>query len=936
MDTIGNRKLSHYLGNISMYLSVLTVAVAIAVMTGWIFDITFLISVSPGFVSMKFNTALGFLFLGAALFIFHQKKIAHRKTISAAFASVVLLISILTLIQYVFNTDLGIDELFIKDHTAEVETYSPGRMASATGTCFLIAASALGLLVFRKRKFVFVSQVVSLGLILFILVPVLGYITGSQELYVFTGSASMAVHTALLFLVSVSGILIASPGSGIVSVITGRSISGYIIRKLVPASLLIPLILLILLLIFETAGINDIQLVVILLIIGFTLFLFWFLQLLESIERSRARAMDKVNAANERFSHYIENSPLAMIEWDSKFRVKRWSWQAEVLFGWKAGEVISKHPDDWNFVHRDDKEEVGSTMQKLLTGEESGIILAGRNYTKKGETVHCVWYNSVLHDNKGKLISILSQINNITRQKNTERKLAESEEQYRSLVEISQDAILVNQDDRIVFFNPAALRLFGAGKREQITMKPSIDLFHKDYHERIKGRINELRMGRPVPVIEEKIVRFDGTTVDVEVAATSFVYKKKPAILVVVRDITDRKMALDKLKKNEFLLRMAANLALVGGWIVDLSAGRVTWSPQVAAIHGMPADYSPTTDEAIGFYAPEYTDRIKRAFNKCATDGISYDEELELTDRSGRRVWVRTIGVAERDDSGNIINVIGGFQDISQRKKIEQDIKKLNEELEQRVRERTRQLEASNKDLEAFGYSVSHDLRAPLRAINGFTRILLEDHASRLDADGKRICYTVMDNARKMGQLIEELLAFSRLGSRKFNFSDIDMGRLAVSVFHEVTTDQQRQRINFKADGLCPAYGDPAMIRQALTNLIANAVKFTSTVKKPRIRVFCNSGQDSCVFGIQDNGVGFDMKYADRIFGVFKKLHSAREYEGSGVGLAIVQRIIDRHGGTITAQGAPGKGAVFSFTLPNKKSGRNGKIIYPETQTEEL
>lgn len=235
--------------------------------------------------------------------------------------------------------------------------------------------------------------------------------------------------------------------------------------------------------------------------------------------------------------------------------------------------------------------------------------------------------------------------------------------------------------------------------------------------------------------------------------------------------------------------------------------------------------------------------------------------------------------------------------------------------LEELVEERTAQLIASNKELEAFSYSVSHDLRAPLRAITGFTRILSEDHAGDLGTEGKRICGIISDSALKMGQLIDDLLHFSRISRKEMSISIIDMGAMANSIYHEVTTSEQRERITFMDDVPHKCEGDPNMMRLVWSNLISNAVKFSSKKEKPVISVWSDRENDEIKYYIRDNGAGFDMKYKEKLFGVFQRLHAANEFDGTGVGLALVQRIIHKHGGTIDAISEPGKGATFVFTL---------------------
>ena len=287
------------------------------------------------------------------------------------------------------------------------------------------------------------------------------------------------------------------------------------------------------------------------------------------------------------------------------------------------------------------------------------------------------------------------------------------------------------------------------------------------------------------------------------------------------------------------------------------------------------------------------------------------EEALRTTlDELERKVEERT---AELSKSNLLLK-----QEIKEHRQAEEEIRKLNEELEQRVLQRTAELESANRELESFSYSVSHDLRSPLRAISGFSKILFENYADKLDEEGNRLLNIIQDNTEKMENIIEALLALSRIGRKDVELHDIDMYKLAKEVFDEVKAINPERKLQFNIQPLPPARGDLGMIRQVLFNLLSNAIKFTNPLEVPVVKVDGYSDSLNNVYFVKDNGIGFDMQYADKLFNAFQRLHTEDEFEGTGIGLAIVKSIVNRHGGKIWAVGNKNEGATFYFTLPKK------------------
>lgn len=391
-----------------------------------------------------------------------------------------------------------------------------------------------------------------------------------------------------------------------------------------------------------------------------------------------------------------------------------------------------------------------------------------------------------------------------------------------------------------------------------------------------------------------------------------------------VSDITPRKQVEQALLNSR--ARLAAVVAHMTEGLVICSADghrHVEWNPAALALCEMDAEEARrlSFDQAMALFELRDLDGRLLPPEERPLPMVMAGQPLQqrpLRLRHLQRGWEKVLSYSgariDGDDGRPLFGLIQ-MHDVTARRRHEEEIARLNAELETRVAQRTEELQAAVKELEAFSYSVSHDLRAPLRALDGFSKALLDDHAEALPDEGRRYVGIIRDATRRMAQLIDDLLDFSRLGRAPLNRRTVDTVQLVRHCFDALAHQREGRDIELRLGDLPPCEADLALLRQVWINLLANAIKYSRTRERAVIEVAFEASEGRAEYVVRDNGVGFDMRYAHKLFGVFERLHRAEEFEGTGVGLAIVQRIVQRHGGAVRAHSAPGQGASFHFTL---------------------
>jgi PAS domain S-box-containing protein len=527
--------------------------------------------------------------------------------------------------------------------------------------------------------------------------------------------------------------------------------------------------------------------------------------------------------------------------------------------------------------------------------------------TKDGRKISVEFIGSVYEVGDKKVIQC--NIRDITERKRAEEARQTSEGRYRTLFDFAPDGIVIaDAESTYLDANPSMCRMLGYSHDEFVGLNAS-DIVVTSEIPYIAPALTEIKANSNYHR-EWRFRRKDGSVFEAEVIAVPM---PDGNLLGLIRDTTERKRIEARFRrlvdsnvqgvmfwdrKGEITGANEAFLRLVGYSREDLKAHRLNCD---------------------SITPPEWAEVDRQGLEEVSVKGISVPYEKEFLRQDGSRVPV-LVGSAIFEDCPD--EGVCFVLDISRRKKIEAEVRQLNAELEQRVAERMGDLQAANKELEAFSYSVSHDLRAPLRHAIGFVKLLQQDAGPSLSEANSRRLTIVAEAAERMGTLIDDLLSFSRIGRAELQKTDIDFGALVQEALGDFQLETKERKIVWKIQALPSVRGDRALLRLALLNLISNAVKFTRKRAVAEIEIGCGpeSGSESeSVFFIRDNGAGFNPKYADKLFGVFQRLHSQAEFEGTGIGLANIQRIIQRHGGRIWAEGVVDGGATFYFSILKPK-----------------
>ena len=926
---VANRKVlessSRVFDRIARSVSVITVIVGVLAMLGWIFGISVLKSVLRGLPPMKFNVAVSFVLLGISLWIARSGASGRfLRTNGQIFLGVVLLIALATLSENLFDVDFGIDQLLVRD-VVNFPGDVPGRMSARVALCLCMLSLALLLLLSNSKTFRKVIQFLALASGMVALSCLVGYA------YDFAGQyhlrrvfSPMALHTAVL--VMLLGLMIASARPDYLSrnLITANGIAGSFARHLLPAAIGLPLIVGWLMLQGYHAAYFSVAVAVALFAVanigGLCAAVLWSSSTITGIEARRKHAIEERQNSDEKFKYMFEHSPVGKSITLNTGEVHVNQAFCDML-GYSATELQNKRWED--ITHPEDIQDTDRALAPLIAGSKESMRFTKRYLHKNGQIVWADISTVVRRDAAGKPLYFMRSVLDITENKRIEaelRRSAWSLEEGQRIAHVGSWYLDVATNE--VEWTEELYKMY----RFDSSLPPPpytehIKLFTSESWQRLSASLAHTRETCEPYELELETIQKDQNHgfMWVRGECVKDAAGKTVGLRGVAMDITRRKQVEEELRAASLYARslLEANLDPL---VTISTEGKITdVNEATVEATGVPRETLIGSDFCDYFTEPE---KARAGYLEVFAKGLVRDYPLSLRHVSGKIQDVLYNARIYRNPEGELSGVLATARDITERKQAEAEIRQLNAELEQRVAERTAKLEDANKELESFAYSVSHDLRTPLRAIDGFSHQLLKLYADKVDDEGKRYLNIVRDSAQKMGQLIDDILTFSRMGRTQMSHAEVGMEAIAHEAFDELKPTFADRELTVDIQALPVCHGDRAMLRQVWVNLLNNAIKFTSLRAVAQVEVGARTADAEQVYYIKDNGAGFDMRYAGKLFGVFQRLHSNEEFQGTGIGLAIVKRIVTRHGGRVWAEGKVGEGATVYFSLPLSNGGK--------------
>jgi PAS domain S-box-containing protein len=910
-----------------------TLALSLLSLSGWVFGVHALTSLFPGAAAMKVNTACCILLCGSALLILTYHTGASLEGLARAMAGSACALGAATLGEYLFGWQLGIDELLVKDSVGAFAVFH-GRMSPFSASAFIIlgfAVAAVRIRLLDRAARIAAGLGLAIGM-----VSLVGYLWNADELTTDRWLPPVAINTAICFVAISIGVLALDPPAATGRPLRNIGLAGVELRILGGFAAALSLLVLGGAFTYRTsvqmsasvewvAHTQEVRTTLAGIfgsLAGANLVVrdYWVYRDQERLQefdglvaaaRARQTELQRLVADSEA---QRKNAAGLGILLEQALAVLEQSQRAFHVYGLLAARAVLNVARSENTVGhlREATAHMDEIERKLVERRQAAA-----------DSIRITTLTSMLLTLAAAIGLFFTLFRSIHREmlarRAAERAVRDSDQYNRSVISNSPDALSVlTTGGHITEMTPQLMKLMGIDDFSTVAGLDWCLLWSGSAQESAREAVAAARAGaRGRFNAETQVQGGDKHWWDVIVNPIVAANGEVERLMAVARDVSEAKrIEGNLLAANRFLdsLIEALPVTVVVSNASDLRIVRV--NRLYEELIGMPAAEL-MGKTAYDLLPPEEADVTTKSDHEALAAGRVLEiGERDITTPDGVRI-LNTTKVPLLDETGNARFLLAMSTDVTERKLSEQAIRVLNTELQGKAA----QLESTNKELESFSYSISHDLRAPLRAIDGFAEILEEDYISKLDGEAQRYLAVIRDNSKRMGVLIDDLLAFSRLGRQTVTKAAVNVDTLVREVIDELSRidavrGSDKPLPQYDIGPLPEAYGDRALLRQVWANLLSNAVKYSSKVSAPRIEVGGAQAAEETEYFVRDNGVGFNMAYSQKLFGVFQRLHRADEFAGTGVGLAIVQRVVARHGGRIWADSKVNEGAIFSFALP--------------------
>lgn len=625
---------------------------------------------------------------------------------------------------------------------------------------------------------------------------------------------------------------------------------------------------------------------------------------------SRLKRRQIMREGEQRFSIMFRDAPVALIGFQRHDgRIIEVSEAFERMVGYARNEIVGRTNAELDLWGEADLLDAARPKAGTTQHREIG-------YRRKSGEVRDAAVSVIQIEMEGRAV-FLVMLSDTTERKRAEAELQQSEDRFRILVESGiQGLLVVNEQGQIVLTSRALETMFGYQPKELVgqTIECLLPERVRTHHVGERAAFARQPAVRTMGAGRDLLGRRkDGSEFPVEVGLGPIRFGEQSLVLATVVDISARKRAEAALIRSEEQLRRFVEQAPVSIAMFDRNMNYIVTSRRWVS------EYGRGHQDLVGLCHYDVHPDLPASWHEIHRRGLDGEtlenDDDQWTQNDGTHNWLRWAVHPWRDHNDEVGGIIIFAEDISARRLAEEQIRRLNAELEQRVAERTTELRAANRELEAFTYAVAHDLRAPLRAMNGFSTALKEDYPGLLVGDAAECLDEIVEGSRRMSELIDGLLALSRSTQGELERQVVDLTAIARRICSELARSEPQRNVRWEIEDALAVRGDRRMLEVVLYNLLGNAWKYTAQTTSARITMLTTVEDDERHFCVDDNGAGFDMNYADKLFVPFQRLHRRDEFPGIGIGLATVQRIIHRHGGHIYAHGVPGKGAHFCFTI---------------------